>query len=506
MNNKNFFKGISRFIWVVAFFITSALIVLNILYMSVVLPNEQVLIVRNRYRVLYYAFIVVFLIAILGWVLRKSEKLNEKKVFLFFSIFYSILGIYLVSNIDCFIRDDAYWVKLAAEQISEGNYHSLDSGEYLFRYPHQLGMVTYDRILGIFSKKVQVIFLVNLVEILGINWFCYKLTDLLFNHDHCLNLVSICLSFLCLPQFFFTVFAYGTIPGFFFLMAGMFMAYEYLLNHRVMTLVVSIVLLMLACALKNNYVIGGLAVGIYFFLKFVERREWKFMVIAFVLVFMCTVSARGLKILYSIESGKTVSSGVPSVLYIAMGINPENRVRAPGWYDRTVWDCYTDVNFDNKIASDKGIAIIKTSLKYYKGHMKEAVDYFGKKIISMWCEPMYQSTWSGPNEYFKQYVYTDFLRSIYNNGVIGNLITVFMKGWLLLLLMASVVFLICIRKNPFDFYVVLYLYFIGGFLFHLFWEGKSQYIYPYIYALIPCSSYGIGWRLKSLRLERKRRN
>lgn len=33
-----------------------------------------------------------------------------------------------------------------------------------------------------------------------------------------------------------------------------------------------------------------------------------------------------------------------------------------------------------------------------------------------------------------------------------------------------------------------YLFLIGGFLFHIFWEGKSQYIYQYLLVLVPFAS------------------
>ena len=35
------------------------------------------------------------------------------------------------------------------------------------------------------------------------------------------------------------------------------------------------------------------------------------------------------------------------------------------------------------------------------------------------------------------------------------------------------------------------IFLIGGFIFHLFWETKSQYVYPYVFILIPYSSYTI---------------
>ena len=35
------------------------------------------------------------------------------------------------------------------------------------------------------------------------------------------------------------------------------------------------------------------------------------------------------------------------------------------------------------------------------------------------------------------------------------------------------------------------IFFIGGFLFHTFWETKAQYVYQYTASLIPVASVGL---------------
>ena len=37
-----------------------------------------------------------------------------------------------------------------------------------------------------------------------------------------------------------------------------------------------------------------------------------------------------------------------------------------------------------------------------------------------------------------------------------------------------------------------FLTLIGGFLFHLVWEGKSQYIYPYFFSLMPFAALSLA--------------
>ena len=43
-----------------------------------------------------------------------------------------------------------------------------------------------------------------------------------------------------------------------------------------------------------------------------------------------------------------------------------------------------------------------------------------------------------------------------------------------------------LEEVPFE--RILYLYFLGGFFFHLIWETKSQYAFVYVFLLIPMSA------------------
>ena len=59
-----------------------------------------------------------------------------------------------------------------------------------------------------------------------------------------------------------------------------------------------------------------------------------------------------------------------------------------------------------------------------------------------------------------------------------------MKGLLIVLLLSALGGVIAERRRP-ERFAVPCLYLIGGVLFHLAWETKSQYVYPYIFLLIP---------------------
>ena len=115
--------------------------------------------------------------------------------------------------------------------------------------------------------------------------------------------------------------------------------------------------------------------------------------------------------------------------------------------------------------------------------------FFGKKFISTWCEPTYQSIWSGPLARYGQETYTYITSNIYNQKGLYWFIRLFSKGVTVTILLFT--FLSSLdKRKAFSQYGLLILYLIGGVLFHLMWETKSQYVYGYVFLLIPLGAAG----------------
>lgn len=141
---------------------------------------------------------ILFAAAGLGILLILQEKLSflkERDVFRFFMILYLIAGIYWILNISTMLRADAMHVRNGALLSAQGDFSFLELGQDIRNHPWQLGMITYERLLGKFSKNVQLLFLVNLFMILGINYMTYRLADLVFSHNHRTNLLTILFTF-----------------------------------------------------------------------------------------------------------------------------------------------------------------------------------------------------------------------------------------------------------------------------------------------------------------------
>lgn len=418
------------------------------------------------------------------------DKIDVKKLFLTFTIVYLIAGMYLLLNVDNIIRADAGTVYNVAVALKDDNYGSFGVGGYCYRYPHQVGMVLYDRILQIFSSNVYFIFMANLAFVLGINYINYKISDMVFA-DKYTNILTIILSFAFLPQLFFILFAYGLIPGFFFMLTAFYFAIRFGKGHQTEHLVLTAVFAGVAVLLKKNFLIGAIAIVLYLLLT-IKKEKLAKTLIAVASVALASVLVSQIAITYfESKSNQKLDNGTPSIMWIAMGTDLDNTGRAPGWYNSFMYNTYTDTGYDKEKTAEIGKEQLKGNLMKISEDPGRAFSFFTQKTVSQWCEPTYQSIWSGPLEDCGQNTYTKLLKSIYTGQTGAKVVTVFSKFLTMLIWAFAAVFLLKYRKET-DGWQIAFMYFVGGLIFHTMWEGKSQYIYPYVFSVIPFVAYAFS--------------
>lgn len=474
----------------------------NILFSSYVdYQSERVRIEKNGISAFISALLMLCGLFIVS---NLAKKISEKILFCVLAIITLAAGIYLIINVDGTLRFDPLYIYETAVELTEGNYSSLAKDGYLFYFPHQLGMTAYERILLLFSSNTKLIFLFNLMEIIGINFFLWRLTNLLFGNNHVTNVNTILLSFLFLPQFFFILFAYGLLPGLFCLLAAFFFAAAFCRNGKKRCLAAALIFSCLAVLLKENYLIGMIALTIWLLLECLKNKNWKWIIAVMLIIPCCMMSSKLVKGIYELESNVKLGKGVPAMLYIGMGVNPNNETLGPGWFDGSNWSYFTQCNQDSQAAQELAGDLLKTYWKQMCDEPVQAVKFFVKKNISVWTEPLYQSLWSGPQESCGQYVNTQLLQSLYRGERAEHIVYKYMKGFILVILLMSFGFVVKEWEKG-EGAILLLLYNIGGFLFHTFWEAKSQYVYPYIFLLIPLCAY-MAERIFACRRERYEKN
>ena len=463
---------------------------LNVAYNVVITEawKEQVVILPGAARGLGLLAVTI-LLPIGAGLLPQKPRVGEKTCFALLSGVYTAMALYLMLNADSALRDDPQMVYESATAFLRGDYQAFEKGGYMSYCPHQVGLMLYDALIYSLSRNPIGGVIANFCFILGIQYLVWRVTDTLF-HSSGANLAAMGLSFAFLPQFFFITFLYGTIPGFFFLMLAFYLTLRFAQEGRFWQLLAAGLSIGIAVMLRKNNIIGVAAMGIFLFLQWLEKpKKPKLLGAACFVVLLAVVPNQLTLMAVEAKTGCDLHRGMPAILHIQMGTNIENRKLGPGWWDGSNLHIFAiEADYDPAEASESGRWYLKENLRKIEEKPYNAARFFWDKVVSTWCDPLYQSVWSGPMEEWGQNTHTELLRSIYTGGGAWSVFETFCK-WVTLTLWAfAFVYLLAFRRGQ-TLWQLCYLYTIGGALFHFVWETKSQYVYPYVFCLIPFAAY-----------------
>lgn len=472
---------------IICLVVVGLIFVLNFLYTTTVSYNalERVsmyLDIISNVLLLGLAFFIICLVLALRKYLQKA---NEIYVFLTLSLIYVAMATYLICNVDHSIRADANLVSQGAKDFLAGSRTMFEKGGYFYQYPHQVGLLFYDMFLYLFTKNVVINFVANLMLVLGINFLIYKISDLLFNNRFVNNL-TIIMAFAFLPQFFFILFAYGTIPGLFFVVLAFYFTLRFTKNHSYVDLAITVVGCCVAVVIRKNFIIAVIAIIIFLSLELLKKFSLKHLVLI-----VCILVSMLLPTQVLPNSFVKDTDGTPSVLWAVMGTDIDNRYLGPGWYNDINAAVFKGSDYDSQLSEEKGKELLNNNIQKIKDRPSDACKFFYYKNVSQWCDPLFQSIWSGPLEDCYQNTKTPLLKSLYNGGVAEDILATMMKAYMLGFWGLCLIYLIRHHKEH-NGWQLCFLMLIGGFIFHTIWEGKSQYTYPYLFSLIPFAAYAMS--------------
>ena len=399
-------------IWLVMLCCVGFVAVLNLLYRSKVayVWTEDVSIERTSITALVLAVLIFVVFLIAG---SKIQKIDEKILFIVFTVIYIIAGIYWIANVSTELRMDAY---------------SAHNGSVLMR-----------------------------------------------QHDF---------SFLFLPQFFFLAFAYGIIPGLFFILLAFLFLDKSLESGNWKHMILCVIFVMLAVILKGNNIIGSITIAILCFLRILKEKKWRLILLAVLVMVVSVLPGKAFHAWYNKETGGVLCGGKPKILWIAMGTEPYYN-NAAGWYNGCSDWLFSEAGYDPEKATELGKAKIRDNIYIFRHNPDTAYEFFSEKLESMWCDPMYESLWSGPLPDAGAENKTEFFNELYSGKSIEPQIALAMKGFVIMLFVLATIFVADRRNRKYDCNYI-FLFFTGGFLLHIIWEAKSQYVYPYVFILLPC--------------------
>lgn len=397
---------------------------------------------------------------------------------------------------------DSMSVYSVAEALAAGDtsvIHPTDS--YLSYYPQQVGLTAFFEMLirfwNLLPFQVPAYHFIKCIYVglaCVILYFQERSVHLLREDERtdCLYLLMIGAN---LPFFMYTSFVYGEIPSFAAASAGLYFLLKLLKNRSgrpMVSFFLALAGLTLGVMLRKNNLILILAVLIVTLLQGLKERRRLLPVFALLCALCCFGILPLVQGCYELRAGNTLSSGVTTSSYFAMGMQEASR--GNGWYNGFNFNTYRDTGMDTAATNEISRRAISERLSYFKAHPGYAADFYLKKHLSQWADGTYAcrqatlATFGGRSDFFVSLYegkfstgfiqYCNFYQNVLYLGVLACFLNLWRES----------------RNGSRKPYLPNYLFLIavlGGFLFHIIWEANSRYIFLYGLLLIPYGAVGI---------------
>lgn len=386
-----------------------------------------------------------------------------------------------------------------AAQLKRKNFQEFRTGGYISLCPHQLGLIFAEFLLGLLwgDHNYMAYRLLNTACMAYICRSVYKLMQEALP-GRIRNLAGVLGIALFVPYLFSGMFLYGTIPGLALALLAVRLEYSYLKKPGLGKMAGACAAVSAACILKSNYLIVMIAMLIVLVWDILKKKKWKRFVFPVLLVLVCVTGGRAVRLFMEAYTGKEIGEGVPMISYVTMGL--EKGYSTEGWFDSYTYWNYEAAGYDSDAAKETAVRDLSASLAGFAADPKSALAFFSYKTASQWNNPSFQIFWQyqkarpgiKPPGFVHSILYGR--GNLYLYGLLNILHSVILFGAVCFILAAGKK--MDIRKH------ILLLYLLGGFFFHMFWEGKAYYILPYFIMLIPYSVHGYEVFARRL-LERK---
>ncbi len=430
---------------------------------------------------------ILLLYGLQAVVLRGTEEQKKKRIWFMAIADIVIVGILLtiwVAN----SHIAPYWDQLQvfndAIRFRQGDYG--DMSEYLFMYPQQYGLIfLYEIVLPIWENYGLIQYL-NILFIMTIIFMSYRITEELF-HNQTVNFYCILGTTVFLPMHIYVSYVYGDIPSIALSLVAIWAVLKWCQQRKWQFWIVTLVSFTIATLARKNTLIIMIAVCLALFIYAWKERVWKALVLATLILALPLTSVELVKEYYELRSGNEIGDGIPSVLWIAMGM--QYHYGAVG-----VYSGYNESIFrgpgesDTQKAAEIGQAYIKERLSEFKEKPGMAIDFYKTKIQEQWNEPTYSAM--AMTSKFKE-EQQGLVKAIYF-GTIPKIMFKFMNYYMFLIYFGVFVYALNMlfhKRSIMEDLMLIAI--IGGVLFCVIWEAKGRYMLPYVISMLPYMSGGI---------------
>lgn len=399
-----------------------------------------------------------------------------------------------------------------AMQWRQGDFSSFEEEAYLFCYPFQSGIVLFFYLLSFLFGEgnfvgIQLMYVVFLAVIYGL---LVKLSGLFgvaagedtegFEKRRKGLQMAVYLGLLAwVPLSFYVTYLYGILPGMALSLGAVYFAQRYLAVRRLRYMVAASVCMGLATVIKMNCLIYLIAIACFlaydaisiFF--FSEKGNWKegaaslvFIVcMGFGVVFCTQVS----NVVVERIAGQELPEGEVMLSWVVMGM--QEAPLGPGGYNGYISNVFTDNHYDQELVTQASIqdlqAIITRMLEY---PVDEGIPFLARKTAFQWNDPTFICLDRTRGRRSETQM-PGWLKSVISGR--GSVrLSILLNYMQTLILLGMLLYLILRWRTGNLFELMGAVIFLGGYLFHLFWESSASYTIPYFVLLIPYAVCGMA--------------
>jgi hypothetical protein len=389
-----------------------------------------------------------------------------------------------VCALDVIPRYDQKYVLELASQLIEHDNSSFQQGEYAYNYPYQavlaLFYIPFVKIFG--SSAATALQFANIPALIVADIGIYKIVKLLFE-DEKLATYSYLGVLLFFPISCYTTFVYGTLYGLCFAIVGVWMVVKYLKTGKLAYGVLGAFLMTVGYMLKNNYMIFVIAVVLVLLYDMIVRRKLHSFIVAALCIVMCVCSGYLTTSVVSSMVGVDYPDGVPKGAWLATGLC-EGSVGS-GTYNKSVGELlYEDCDYDYEVAEAAEEYIIQERIDLFKSDLSYTAQFFASKLALEWNNGTFECFWINtlPD---RGHEWSRITETLMIDGSPLNRVITYLCNLFLSFLWLGILLFVFYDKDKNVYKLLLPVIFIGGFVFHTFWEAKSQYTIIYVYLMIP---------------------
>ena len=462
--------------------------------------NQRVMLARDGFGGLALTAALLLALAAVHAFLRRRA---GRRAFAAALALWTAAALCFVLAVGLLPRADSALVIEAAKRFAAGDFSPLE-GEYFSRVSYQLGICLplegLARLLPGLDLNLLMQALNCAISAALMALLCGLAGGL--SGDACTSGAAALLYLAFVPMLLFNMFVYGVLPMLLLCVLAMRCFARCARTGERRFGVLYALLIGAAAALKPNAMIVMLALLICAAVHALQRKDGFLLLCAALSVVLCFALPAGVIRLYELRAGVTLAPDTGMLLRLAMGM--QDSMIAAGWYNGGIEE-YWPLSVTPEMEKAAALEMLAARLREFAADPAGAWAFFKEKCLTQWAEPSYDILWYGA-VCGKSGRFNGLAHAIFRDGspvraLLAGYMNIFQQAAYVLALIGTCGMIKEKRIEAVQ--LMLPVTVLGGFLYHMLFEAKSQYIYPYMLLLLPLAAAGMDLLAGRARNKRK---